>query len=252
MQTTLVERAKSFLAWAFVISIVAHFALGGLIPFKPYRERDTNPEVVTVDKKRPPPPLPTPRPPTPAPKLTPPLVRASSPPQRHVQPHVAPQSNNRDNSTQRERPFSGVGPSSPDGIPPGNVASAAPAPTAAAPASEPATPLPTPRPSCAVPNKEAATTRAVQPDYPDIARQQGAAGTTQVKVSLSATGAVLGTAVYRSSGNAALDSAALAAARASAYSPEIENCERVPGSYLFQADFTGQVAGRRRPGPGAR
>jgi protein TonB len=91
-----------------------------------------------------------------------------------------------------------------------------------------------------VPNADAATTNAVQPDFPEIARQQGAAGVTKVKVSLSATGGVVAVSVYKSAGNAALDQAALAAARASSYTPEIENCVKVPGNYIFSADFTNQ------------
>jgi TonB family protein len=104
-----------------------------------------------------------------------------------------------------------------------------------------AAPAPTPTlPRCAQPHKDATTTRRVEPDYPDLARQQGAVGTVQVKVSLSATGSVVSTSVYKSSGNGALDRAALAAARVSSYSPGIEACEPVPDTLLFRADFNGQ------------
>lgn len=80
----------------------------------------------------------------------------------------------------------------------------------------------------------------VAPDYPDLARQQGAAGATQVRVTLDARGTVAATAIYRSSGNAALDNAALVAARASSYAAAVENFVRVGGSYLFRAEFSGE------------
>jgi protein TonB len=87
---------------------------------------------------------------------------------------------------------------------------------------------------------EATVTNQVDPDYPDMARQQGIEGTTQVKVSLDATGAITGATVYKSAGNIQLDNAAIAAAKASKYAPEIVNCVKTAGSYLFRADFSSQ------------
>ncbi|MGH7728378.1 MAG: energy transducer TonB, partial [Vulcanimicrobiaceae bacterium] len=101
-------------------------------------------------------------------------------------------------------------------------------------------PSPTPKPTCANPTADATLTNAVSPDYPDIARQEGAVGTTQVEITLDASGAVTNATVYKSSGNQALDRSAVAAARASSYAPQIVNCQKVAGSYLFRADFTGQ------------
>ncbi|MGB8205592.1 MAG: energy transducer TonB, partial [Candidatus Baltobacteraceae bacterium] len=113
-------------------------------------------------------------------------------------------------------------------------------PSTAPPATAPPPP-PTPKPpACAQPHVDATVTRPVEPDYPDIARQQGATGTVQVKVTLTATGAVAGASVYRGSGNASLDNAAVKAAEQSSYTPEIEDCQPIAGSYLFRADFTGQ------------
>ena len=82
--------------------------------------------------------------------------------------------------------------------------------------------------------------QAVEPDYPDIARQQGAVGTTQVKVTLDATGNPVDVSIYKSSGNAALDQSAMKAARATQYNAETQNCDKIPGSYIFRADFTGE------------
>jgi len=80
----------------------------------------------------------------------------------------------------------------------------------------------------------------VEPDYPDIAREQGAVGTTLVKVTLDTAGNVTDASVYKSAGNAALDQAAIKAAKATAYTPDIVNCVKTAGSYLFKADFNSQ------------
>jgi protein TonB len=84
---------------------------------------------------------------------------------------------------------------------------------------------------------DAMLTRTVQPKYPENAREQGATGTVQVKVSLNPSGGVISTSIYKSSGNAELDQAALAAAHESTYNPEIEDCQPVAGTYLFRAGF---------------
>jgi protein TonB len=143
-----------------------------------------------------------------------------------------------DNSSSAEHTYVQPKEGSEQGVPQGTVASAPPAPTSG-PATAPPAPTPTP-PHCALPHKDATTTRPVEPDYPDLARQQGAVGTVQVKVSLSPTGSVVSTSVYKSSGNALLDKAALSAARASSYAPEVEDCAPVAGTYLFRADFNSQ------------
>ena len=114
-----------------------------------------------------------------------------------------------------------------------------PTPTPSNPASaasnpNPASPTP---PPCARPHMDAMMTRPVQPNYPESARTQGATGTVQGKVSLDPSGGVISTSIYKSSGNAELDRAALAAAHESIYSPEIEDCRPVVGTYLFRANF---------------
>jgi protein TonB len=239
------HKVRSFLLWAFVISAGLHLAAGVLVPYKPYTQKDQEVEKVSVSKKikivvpTPPPPTPTPPPPTPPPRTTPPPVTSTNPPPQAKLKLNVPKTTNKGDTTSAQHAYVAPQKGSEEGVPQGTVASAAPAPTAG-PATAPPAPTPTPRPACAVPNKDAATTRAVDPEFPEIARQQGAVGTTQVKVSLSATGSVVSVAVYKSSGNAALDQSALAAARASSYSPEVENCVGVAGSYLFRADFNSQ------------
>jgi TonB family protein len=87
---------------------------------------------------------------------------------------------------------------------------------------------------------DAVATNKVEPDYPEMARQQGAVGTATIRVSLAPSGAVTGASVYKSSGNAQLDTSALRAARSSSYRAEIRDCEPVAGDYLFVATFEAQ------------
>ncbi len=57
------------------------------------------------------------------------------------------------------------------------------------------------------------------PDYPDIARQQGAAGTTRVLLTIGIAGRVTSAAIERSSSNFALDRSAMKAAIQSLFKP---------------------------------
>ncbi len=254
------DRVRSFLGYAFLISFLVHFVT---IPFFHLKNRQADKaevEKVSVTKKikvvvpTPPPPTPTPPPPTPPPKNTPPPVKQTNPPPQVRLKINPPKTMSKSNSSSAENKYVAPKTGSENGNPKGTVASAPAAPPAkanAAPAAAPVvaatpaptaapTPTPTPKPQCAVPNADATTTQAVEPDYPDIARQQGAVGTTQVKVSLDATGHVLDASVNKSAGNQALDQAAMKAARASSFAPEVVNCVKTAGSYIFRADFTGQ------------
>jgi TonB family protein len=78
----------------------------------------------------------------------------------------------------------------------------------------------------------------MSPSYPDSARDLGL-GTVSVfvQVTIDAQGRLVDARIYGSSNNAAIDEAALRAARASRYSPRIVNCVPVEGTYLFHADF---------------
>src|SRR5437870_5653114 len=84
------------------------------------------------------------------------------------------------------------------------------------------TPPPTPA-TCARPNVPATTLRAVEPDTPQIAQQQGISGTVQVIVSLDSSSHVTGTRI-QTSPSAVLNSAALSAARQSTFQTEIRDC----------------------------
>lgn len=95
------------------------------------------------------------------------------------------------------------------------------------------------RASCAKPNLAARTIDAMVPDRPAIAVDRGAVGTVAVRVELDASGDVLGASIQYSAGDAALDAAALEAARHSRFAPEIVDCAPHSGTYLFRVDFTG-------------
>jgi len=93
-------------------------------------------------------------------------------------------------------------------------------------------------PTCAEPNAPAAIVGTpVQAEYPEIARQQGATGTTEIIVTLDAAGNVVALAILKSAGLAALDQSALRAARATIYRAPTVDCSPVPGRYLFVANF---------------
>ncbi len=123
------------------------------------------------------------------------------------------------------------------------AALATPSPAPSAPPT--ASPQPSPAPeepsrACPIVNSPVLITTYVRPDYPDIARMQGATGTALVVVTVDEQGIVRVASVYKSSGNAALDNSALTAARRSSYQPAIANCLAVPAQYLFRADFDGR------------
>jgi protein TonB len=239
-----VDRAKSFLGWAFVLSIIVHLILGPIVGrYSPSHAEEKEVEKVSVSKKvkvvvpTPPPPTPTPPPPTPPPKSTPPPVKQTNPPPAPKLKLNVVHTTSKSNSGPSEAKYD-VKQGSENGIPQGVATSAGKAAVAATPAPPPP-PTPTPKPACAQPHVDATTTNPVTPDTPEMAKQQGATGSVSVKVSLSPTGGVTGATIYKSSGNSLLDNAAVQAAKESTYAPEIDNCEKVAGDYIFRADFEG-------------
>ena len=93
-----------------------------------------------------------------------------------------------------------------------------------------------PKPACSVPNAPATTISVISPATPDDAA--GEVGTAQIRVTLTAAGAVSSADVYHSAGNVLLDRAALVAARQTTYRAAVRDCISVGGSYLFTATFT--------------
>ena len=232
-------RVRSFLSWAFLISIVVHFTFGGLIRFKPIYAKEPEERTLRIVRIVVPTPPPTPRP-TPPQKATPPPIVAAHPPPRAIAVRP-PQTHPHGIGVAVEPAYSPPPGGDQNGDPGSHGTSTAPPIVAtAAPTLAPA-PIVTPtRPACAAPHVDARTTQKAEADYPSMAQAQGATGTVSVRVSLSETGAVVGADVYKSSGFPALDREAVKAARNSRYAPEVEDCEKVAGRYLFVVEFTSQ------------
>ncbi len=94
------------------------------------------------------------------------------------------------------------------------------------------------QPSCANPDVAVTVTNPVQPNYPKSASDiRFGSVSVEVRVMVGSTGQVVVASVYKSSGNMAIDQAALQAARQSTYSPALKNCHPTEGDYLFRADF---------------
>ncbi len=74
-------------------------------------------------------------------------------------------------------------------------------------------------------------------EIPTVAAEQGAAGIAEVKIDLSPTGALLRESLFSSTGNGMLDRAALLSPRLTRFAPELVDCNRVGGSYLYVVEF---------------
>ncbi len=172
---------------------------------------------------------------TPKPTPTPPPVKPQPPKPRRAT-HVVRPAVNLIRKTSKNNPDTHVVQGPPNVEPSGNpnpqddFGTPGPATTQA-----PAIATPTPKPACSAPDIPAKTIDAISPQAPpDV---QNTAATAKIKVDLDASGSVVGTSVYASTGSAQLDRAALDAARESRYAPEEKNCRNVGGSYLFTVDF---------------
>jgi len=235
---SVLAHSRRFVVYGFLISILLHGLFGPFVDWKPQTGGTPEPvysvsiKTIVHTPKPTPPPTPTPTPPpkqTPQPtqpphKVTKLLVQ---PPKTHSVSNTGPSENAYTNTQGSE-----------NGVPQGNANTGPPAQTAG-PAT--ATPVPTPtKPACAVPNAPAVATTKVTPDMPEIARQMGASGTAQVKVSLDANGNVTSATIATSTHNSALDRAAVQAAQQSKYSPEVDNCVKTAGSYLYVVTFENQ------------
>jgi TonB family protein len=239
------ERAKNFLFYGFALSIVLHLIGGPLIKIHKTQSEEDQPQKVTVVRVPTPPPTPPPTPtphptlpPTPPPKQTPPPQQTPAPQQPKIK-----------INTQKTESKSNSGPSestnkyttgNTQGIPQGQGTAAPSTAPPATPAPAQPTPKPTPTPaSCARPNVAATTLRAIEPDTPAMAQQQGISGVVQVIVSLNADSKVTGTRV-QSSPSAILNNAALSAARNSTFQTEIRDCKPIAADYIFSVDFSSQ------------
>lgn len=73
--------------------------------------------------------------------------------------------------------------------------------------------------------------------WPSLALIRDAWGTAVVQVDLSEDGSPRMVRIVRSTGNAPLDAAALAAVRSQKYAPKIHDCHPVAGSYLVEVEY---------------
>jgi len=229
-------RTRSFLLWAFLISVLIHFILAPIFPHLKSANQQQEVEKVSVTKKiivkvpTPPPPTPTPKPttqpitqkqvthPQPQLKIHPPKLTSKGSgagvPKYHPPQPGSEQRNPNGQSTPPPAPPSTPGP----------------------PAS---TPPPTPAPpKCKTPYQDATVVQQVTPDYPESARELGLGEVTvQVEVTISPSGSLQSAKLYSQSGNMALDQAALSAAKQSTYAPKVVNCDPIEGTYLFKVTF---------------
>jgi TonB family protein len=89
--------------------------------------------------------------------------------------------------------------------------------------------------ACARPNADAKVLDAVPPSLPHGAK---ASGVVNALVTIAPNGHVMDAKVVRSSGNASIDGAVLAAARKSTYSAKVANCAAVEGQYVYHVEFS--------------
>ncbi|MBV9149053.1 MAG: energy transducer TonB [Candidatus Eremiobacteraeota bacterium] len=228
------ERVRNFLGWAFVISLAGHLVLGPLIPFKQTHAEEQQVEKVSLMKKTKVK-VPTPPPPTPTPKPTEPPKSTPQPkqPQKQQQLKV---------NLVKTHTTTGAGPSEPAYTAPKsgseNGAPNAQGTPAGGGGHQVAAPTPTPKPACADPFRDATMTNGVSPEYPESAKEQGLGPVTViVKITLSPGASVESATVLQSSGNMAIDQAAMLAARQSSYAPKLVNCAPAEGTYSFRANF---------------
>ena len=227
------ERIRSFIGWAFVISIAIHFLAAPFLKNMTQHTEQQEVEKVSVTKKiivkppTPPPPTPTPPPPKETPK---PQVKPQTQPQPKLKLNVPKTSSNKSSSSSETKyvpPAQGSEQGNPSGQ--GTAPPAPPAPSA---------PAGTPKPACKTPYQDATAVNPVTPEYPDSAREQGL-GEVQVTVvvTIAPSGSLENATIGQSGGNMAIDQAALSAARQSTYAPKIVNCQPVEGTYNFKVTF---------------
>ena len=85
---------------------------------------------------------------------------------------------------------------------------------------------------------DARFTKEVQPDYPEVAKEQGASGTAVVLATIGPSGNVLSTRIDQSTGNKLLDEAALTAARDSSFEPPKINGKLATETYRLVYTFS--------------
>lgn len=216
------ERIRNYLGVGLLLSLLLNAFVTPLYPDLTTSNTYVRPDVFSVSH--------TTRVSTPLPKPTPrPTHRMTPRAQAAAKPFAANPPKTHGTS----------GPAEPAYVPPANaVPGGIPGSDGTAPTSDATTGTATTGPSCSNPNKEASVIEPMSPNYPDSARDLGL-GTVSVlvQVTIDAQGRLVDARIYGSSNNAAIDQAALLAARQSRYAPRIANCAPVDGTYIFHADF---------------
>jgi protein TonB len=211
-------------------STVIHFLIGSyaesVIPhFK--QEATPPPQKVTVQTLIKPPPKPTPTPP-PTPTPTPPPPLKNTPPPVNLKLHVV-QSHSNDTG--------GNGPVEQAYTPP-PVGNENGVPTAVPTATPTEAPTAPPTPSGPISITDSAFIDRVQPDYPEMAKEEGAQGDVTIRVTIGPQGQVESAVISTSSGNPQLDQAALKAAKDSTYKPPLANGVATTQDYLIIYTFS--------------
>lgn len=203
------RRSRQFLIIAFAISLLVHVILASGFRWPDLLRQQDQVEIVRIQHlsrtvvQR----AATPQPQTPAPRNSP---APSAAPAKHP--------------TRTSAGPGGAGSASPATLP----ATTSPAPVQTASAAPPCT-----KGDVAV----AVTQSPAPPDIPASARGAATNGTARVRVTLDASGTVQKALVVESSGNEALDLAAVSMARAARYSPALHECKPVAADYTFSVRF---------------
>ena len=104
-------------------------------------------------------------------------------------------------------------------------------------------PSPTPA-ACAVPNAPPHAINVVRPVGAEkYIEANHKSGVVDIKVFLAPDGTVTKAVVYHSSGDTFLDGATYDAAIATAYAPEIRNCQAIAGAYIYRTKYNIQSSG---------
>jgi TonB family protein len=216
------ERIRNYLGIGFLLSFILNALATPLYPELKSQIEQVNADRFTITH-----PI---RISTPPPKqTTPPLPRTVAPSHAAAKPLAVNPPKIRGTSGAVELPYV---------RPPNAVANGIPGEIGTSPTSDATTGVATTGPLCSNPNAEASVIDAMSPAYPDSARDLGLdVVSVFVEVTIDAQGRLVDTKIYRSSGNAAIDQAALREARQSSYAPKIVDCVPVEGTYIFHADF---------------
>jgi TonB family protein len=93
-------------------------------------------------------------------------------------------------------------------------------------------------PHCAVPYKDATVVHQVTPGWPEFARRVPGTRQVAIAVEIAPNGKVRSLRVLQSSGDVALDTAAMRAAQQSTYAPKIVDCKPRAGTFIFRVTFS--------------